>query len=144
VGDCALVPDLDNLGQFHPPTAQHAIRQAKVVAHNVAAAVLDNGRAAQPFRFKTLGQLAAIGRRAGVAKVMGLKFSGFPAWFLWRSIYLMKLPRFEKKIRVAFDWTLDLFFAKDLVQYLPARETTVPMADPIPERTGPKAVAVAA
>lgn len=136
LGDCALIPDVDRPGQFHPPTAQHAIRQAKTLARNVAAAIFQQGEA-KPFRFKTLGQLAAIGRRAGVAKVFGLRFSGFPAWFLWRSIYLMKLPRVEKKIRVAFDWTLDLFFSKDLVHYFPARETTVPVADPIPERRGP-------
>ena len=47
-----------------------------------------------------------------------MRFSGFVAWFLWRTIYLSKLPRFEKKLRVAMDWTLDLFFTKDLVQYL--------------------------
>ena len=65
------------------------------------------------FRFSTLGRLAAIGRRSGVANVFGMNFSGFIAWWLWRTIYLLKLPRLEKKVRVALDWTLDLWFAKD-------------------------------
>jgi NADH dehydrogenase len=63
-----------------------------------------------------LGQLAALGRRSGVAQILGFRFSGFVAWWLWRSIYLMKLPGFERKVRVALDWTLDLLFSKDLVK----------------------------
>jgi NADH dehydrogenase len=122
LGDCAAVPDARNPGKFHPPTAQHALRQGKVVAANVAAAV--RGGAKRPFDFRTLGQLAAVGRRTGVAKVFGFKFSGFVAWFLWRTIYLSKLPRLEKKLRVALDWTLDLFFPKDLVQFLADRDTS--------------------
>jgi NADH dehydrogenase len=110
VGDCALVPD--GRGGFHPPTAQHALRQGTRVAANVLADVA--GRPRRPFRFRTLGRLAAIGRRTGVANVLGVNFSGFVAWWLWRTIYLAKLPRFEKKVRVALDWTLDLFFAKDI------------------------------
>ena len=110
LGDCALVPDARS-GGFHPPTAQHALRQGRTVGRNVAAAVL--GRPTTPFRFSTLGQLAAIGRRTGVANVLGIRFSGFVAWWLWRTIYLSKLPRLEKKVRVALDWTLDLCFTKD-------------------------------
>jgi len=110
IGDCALVPD-SRSGGFHPPTAQHALRQGRVVARNLVAPLL--GRPKKPFRFSTLGQLAAIGRRTGVANVFGLKFSGFIAWWLWRTIYLSKLPRLEKKVRVALDWTLDLCFTKD-------------------------------
>lgn len=110
VGDCALVPD-GRTGGFHPPTAQHALREGRLVARNVIAALRD--RPTRPFRFKTLGQLAAIGRRSGVAHVFGINFSGFAAWWLWRTIYLSKLPRIEKKVRVALDWTLDLCFAKD-------------------------------
>src|SRR4029077_5756722 len=71
------------------------------------------GRGKKPFRFSTLGQLAAIGRRTGVANIFGMNFSGFIAWWLWRTIYLSKLPRLEKKVRVGLDWTLDLVFAKD-------------------------------
>ncbi len=110
VGDCALVPDARS-GGFHPPTAQHALRQGRAVARNVVASL--DGRRGRAFRFSTIGQLAAIGRRTGVAKVFGIRFSGFVAWWLWRTVYLSKLPRFEKKVRVALDWTLDLCFAKD-------------------------------
>lgn len=114
LGDCACVPDLAT-GKNCPPTAQHAIRQGKTLARNIAAEL--DGRRVRPFRFKTLGLLAAIGRRTGVASILGFHFSGFLAWFLWRSIYLAKLPRLEKKVRVALDWTLDVFFSKDLVQF---------------------------
>ena len=110
LGDCALVPDRRTRG-FHPPTAQHALREGRTVAHNVAASIL--GGTPRPFRFSTLGQLATIGRRTGVANVFGIRFSGFLAWWLWRTIYLSKLPRLEKKVRVALDWTLDLCFATD-------------------------------
>lgn len=110
LGDCAMVPN-SRTGGFHPPTAQHAIREASVVAHNVAAEL--RGGTKQSFRYTSLGQLAAIGRRTGVANILGLNFSGFIAWWLWRTIYLSKLPRVEKKIRVALDWTLDPVFAKD-------------------------------
>ncbi len=119
LGDSAVVPDL-RTGKPHPPTAQHAIREGKIVAHNLKAAI--NGSQKKAFHFRTIGQLAAIGRRAGVAKIFGFKFSGFVAWFLWRTIYLSKLPRLEKKLRVALDWTLDLFFSKDLVQYSTSRD----------------------
>ncbi len=110
LGDCALIPDLKT-GGFHPPTAQHAIREARCVGRNVAADLV--GGKKKQFRFSTFGRLAAIGRRTGVANVFGLNFSGFLAWWLWRTIYLFKLPRLEKKMRVALDWTLDLCFAKD-------------------------------
>ncbi len=123
VGDCAVVPD-GKTGRACPPTAQHALRQGRVLARNVLAAI-DSGKK-KPFRFATVGQLATIGRRTGVANVLGVNFSGFVAWWLWRTIYLAKLPRAEKKIRVALDWTLDLFFSKDLVQLTTARPSRVP------------------
>jgi NADH dehydrogenase len=119
LGDCAVVPD-HRTGQPHPPTAQHALREARTAAANIVAAI--DGRPAKAFTFRTIGQLAAIGRRTGVARVFGVKFSGFVAWWLWRTIYLSKLPRFEKKVRVALDWTLDLVFPKDFVQFLTVRE----------------------
>jgi NADH:ubiquinone reductase (H+-translocating) len=110
LGDCAMVPN-PRMGGFHPPTAQHAIREATVVAHNVVAEL--RGGKKQAFRYAGLGQLAAIGRHTGVANILGINFSGFIAWWLWRTVYLSKLPRLEKKIHVALDWTLDLCFAKD-------------------------------
>jgi NADH:quinone reductase (non-electrogenic) len=115
LGDCALIPN-KKTGAFHPPTAQHALREGKVVARNIVAAIRGGGKSA--FDFGGLGQLAAIGHRTGVAKIFGFTFSGFFAWWLWRTIYLSKLPRLEKKVRVAMNWTLDLFFRKDFVQYL--------------------------
>src|SRR6266571_4582056 len=112
VGDCAFVPDTRNPGKSHPPTAQHAIREGKVVAQNIAAVLL--GRPLKLFSFRTIGLLASIGRRMGVARIFGVNFSGFFAWWMWRTIYLIKLPGLDKKIRVAFDWTLDLLFPKDV------------------------------
>jgi NADH dehydrogenase len=99
------------------------MRQGKVVAKNVAAAILGGGR--MPFVFSTIGLLAATGRRTGVARILGVNFSGFVAWLLWRTIYLSKLPRLEKKLRVALDWTLDLFFSKDLVHFMILRSPTM-------------------
>jgi len=126
LGDCALVPDR-KAGAYCPPTAQHALREGKTVAHNIMATL--RGGAKKPFVFSTIGQLAAIGRRIGVANIMGMNFSGFFAWWLWRSIYLSKLPRLEKKLRVALDWTLDLLFSKDIVQFLTVRAPTVSFAE---------------
>jgi NADH dehydrogenase len=113
LGDCALVPD-KSTGGYCPPTAQHALRQGKIVAQNVIAHAKE--KPLKAFSFKTIGQLAAIGHRAGVATIFGFNFSGFIAWWMWRTIYLSKLPRLEKKVRVALDWTLDVLFSKDLVQ----------------------------
>jgi NADH dehydrogenase len=115
VGDCAAVGDRYT-GRTCPPTAQHALRQGRVAAHNVVAAI--RGRPAKKFSFRTLGQLAAIGQRVGVANVLGIKFSGFFAWWLWRTVYLLKLPGWDRKVRVALQWTLDLLFSKDVTQYL--------------------------
>jgi NADH dehydrogenase len=126
LGDCACITD-PATGQPYPPTAQHAIRQAKILAGNLTATV--RGGQKRPFVFKTIGQLAAIGRRTGVARVFGINFSGFTAWWMWRTIYLSKLPRFEKKVRVALDWTLDLLFSKDIVQFLTARSPGINRID---------------
>ena len=122
VGDCASIPD--PAGKPYPPTAQHALRQGKRLAQNIAAVL--HGRARRPFVFSALGQLAAIGKRTGVAQIFGVNFSGFVAWWLWRTIYLSKLPRLEKKCRVALDWTLDLLFSKDLVQFTTVRGRSSP------------------
>jgi len=118
-GDCAAVPIL-HTEKFHPPTAQHGLRQGVVAAKNIAAVVLD--RPLKSFRFTTLGQLATIGRRTGVAMVFGFKFSGLIAWGMWRSIYLMKLPRLAKKLRVMMDWALDLLFGRDIEQMVTLRD----------------------
>ena len=140
LGDCALVPDR-RTGRAHPPTAQHALREGKVTARNILAEI-GHGRR-KPFVFSTVGQLAAIGRRTGVANILGVNFSGFFAWWLWRTIYLLKLPRVEKKIRVAIEWTLDVLFSKDLVQFqtlrrrAPASGSAIsPSIDLTPEQVG--------
>lgn len=119
LGDCALVPDLST-GKYCPPTAQHALRQGKIAAQNLIAYA--EGGTFRQFNFKTIGQLATIGHRAGVANIFGVNVSGFLAWWMWRTIYLSKLPRLEKKIRVALDWTLDLLFSKDLCQFIDVRQ----------------------
>jgi NADH dehydrogenase len=123
LGDCAVVPDV-RTGKPYPPTAQHALREGRILAHNILADI--DGRPRKRFVFKTLGQLAAIGRRTGVANIMGINFSGFLAWWLWRTIYWSKLPRLEKKVRVAIDWTLDLIFSKDLVKLATWRGAEAP------------------
>jgi len=119
-GDCAAVPDGYETGKFFPPTAQHGMREAIMAAKNIEAAIDD--RPLKPFAFTTLGQLATIGRRTGVAMVFGFKFSGFIAWAMWRSIYLMKLPRLAKKLRVMMDWTLDLLFGREIEQMITLRD----------------------
>jgi NADH dehydrogenase len=118
-GDCAAVPIL-NTENFHPPTAQHGLREGVVVAKNIEAVVLD--RPLKPFTFTTLGQLASIGHHTGVAMMFGMKFSGFIAWWFWRSVYLMKLPRLAKKLRVMASWTLDLFFGQEIEQMITVRD----------------------
>ncbi|MDI3465967.1 MAG: NADH dehydrogenase [Nitrospira sp.] len=123
-GDCALVPDLKT-GKSHPPTAQHALREGRVAAQNILATV--RGERMKPFLYSTIGLLAPIGKRTGVANILGVNFSGFIAWWLWRTIYLMKLPRFEKKVLVALDWTLDVLFSKDLVHFRFPERLTLPL-----------------
>jgi NADH dehydrogenase len=118
-GDCAAVPVFDT-DKFHPPTAQHGLREGVTVAKNIEAMILD--RSLKSFRFKMLGQLASIGHHTGVAMVFGIKFSGFIAWWFWRSVYLMKLPGLAKKLRVMASWTLDLFFGQQIEQMITLRD----------------------
>jgi NADH dehydrogenase len=120
------VPD-GKRGAFHPPTAQHALREGKLAARNILATL--RGEPRKPFLYSTIGLLAPIGRRTGVANILGVNFSGFIAWWLWRTIYLLKLPRFEKKVLVALDWTLDVLFSKDLVHFRTSRPRTPPQVE---------------
>jgi NADH:ubiquinone reductase (H+-translocating) len=113
LGDCALVPIAGGLGTS-PPTAQHAIRQGRVCADNIVAAI--RGGEKREFAFKDLGKMGALGHHSAVAEIMGVPVSGFLAWFLWRTIYLMKLPGWGRRLKVAMDWTLDLFLPAELVQ----------------------------
>jgi NADH dehydrogenase len=113
LGDCALVPAPK--GGFAPPTAQHAIRQAATAAHNIVAEICGTG-VRKAFDFEGLGKLGALGHRSAVAEVMGVKLSGFVAWWMWRTIYLMKLPGWGRRLKVAVSWTLDLLLPAELVQ----------------------------
>jgi NADH dehydrogenase len=113
LGDGASVPDT-NSGKICPPTAQAATRQALCLARNIRASLL--GRRLREFRFRSLGSLCVVGHQTACAEILGLKFSGLFAWLLWRGVYLSKLPGLERKMRVFTDWTLELFFTRDIVQ----------------------------
>jgi NADH dehydrogenase len=114
VGDCACITD-PHTGSPYPPTAQHALRQAKVATKNIIFAIngMPNDRKIS-FDYKTKGMMALIGKRNGVGILLGLKVHGFTAWFLWRLYYLGNLPTTEKKLRVMVDWFIDLFFKRDV------------------------------
>jgi NADH:ubiquinone reductase (H+-translocating) len=112
VGDCARVPDVERRGAACPPTAQHAFRQGKAVADNVVAAI--TGRPPEPFRYRALGFLVPLGHQSAAAELRGWRFSGLPAWLLWRGLYLWKLPGPQKRLRVLLDWTVELFFPRDI------------------------------
>jgi len=120
-GDCARVPAPG--GAFSPPTAQHATRQAETAAANILAAL--DGRELRPMTFSGLGKMGSLGRHSAVAEVLGAHISGFLAWFLWRTIYLLKMPGWGRRLRVAASWTLDLILPPELVQLRLARSTSV-------------------
>jgi NADH dehydrogenase len=113
LGDCAIVPDAKT-GKSCPPTAQFAIREARTLARNLCASIA--GEPLQPFHFDSLGTLCVVGHHTACAEIKGYKFSGFFAWFLWRTLYLIKLPGLERKVRVVGDWTIELFFPRDILQ----------------------------
>tara|TARA_R110002096_G_scaffold147671_16_gene307677 strand:+ start:9397 stop:11469 length:2073 start_codon:yes stop_codon:yes gene_type:complete len=112
-GDCAAVPLANGEeGQLCPQTAQFAMRQGQTLAENLERAM--KGKPLKPFTFRGLGELASIGHQTAVANVFGLRFSGFLAWWMWRTVYLSKLPGLDRKVRVAIEWTLDVFFSRDI------------------------------
>lgn len=114
LGDCAAVPH-PKTGKAAPPTAQFALREGKTVARNIVAAI--QGRPQRRFTFTGLGEMVSLGHRSAVAELFGrYKVAGLPAWIMWRSFYLARLPGLERKLRVWLDWNLDLFFPRDLVQ----------------------------
>jgi NADH dehydrogenase len=125
VGDCAAVVDAKS-GKACPPTAQFALREAATLARNIRASL--EGRTTKGFHFDSLGALCVVGHQTACAELTvpfarnkALRFSGLLAWFMWRSIYLGKLPGLERKIRVLVDWTVELFFPKDIVQTIDLR-----------------------
>lgn len=113
LGDCAWILD-HKTKEPCPPTAQHATREATCLAKNLVATL--RGGEKQPFTFKALGKLASLGHQSAVAEVLGVKLSGFIGWFLWRAIYLMKMPGIDRKVRVSADWFLSLLLPPDIVQ----------------------------
>lgn len=114
VGDCAQVP-LGSEGEFCPPTAQHASRQAKTAAHNIAARIC--GGKPQAFDFKGLGKMGSVGHHSAVVELFNrFKFQGFVAWIMWRTLYWWKLPGIVRKTRVGVAWALDLLIPADSVR----------------------------
>lgn len=117
LGDAALIPLVDApsaRNDYAPPTAQFAVREARHLAKNVAAAL--DGRTPEPFRYKSKGALASLGAGRGVAEVYGWRLTGFPAWVLWRTYYLSFVPGFATKVRIASQWLLDLVIGRSTVQ----------------------------
>jgi len=112
LGDCAAITDTKT-GNMYPPTAQHALRESKTVSHNLKTAITENGQG-KKFNYESKGMMAVIGKRNGIASVFGYKTSGTIAWVIWKTYYLMMLPTFEKKCKVAIDWTVNLFFKRDI------------------------------
>jgi NADH dehydrogenase len=111
IGDAAAVPDPARPGNPSPPTCQHAIRQGRTVARNVAAALGDGER--RPFTYKTLGVFVDLGRHQAVAETLGIRWRGFPAWFLARTYHLSQMPGIRRRVRLMTDWTVGLLFGRD-------------------------------
>ncbi|HWN21552.1 MAG TPA: NAD(P)/FAD-dependent oxidoreductase, partial [Gaiellaceae bacterium] len=109
LGDAAAVPNTRTPGQFDPPTCQHALRQARRLAKNLEGEP-------EPYGYRMLGQVATLGRYKGVADILGVRFRGFPGWFLTRSYHLLQLPLLSRKLRVVTDWTTSLFFRRDIAE----------------------------
>lgn len=112
LGDCALVKQAD--GNFSPPTAQHALRQAKTCAQNILASM--RGAPKQVFTFTGLGKMGSLGRRSAVVEIFGIRLKGLVAWMLWRGVYVTKFPGFDGQLRLIADWILDAFLPRDITQ----------------------------
>jgi len=120
LGDCASI--VTKSGNPIPPTAQHATREARTVAGNIVACL--RREQSSEFDFEGLGKLGSLGRYSAVADILGIRVSGFPAWFLWRTIYLMKMPSLYRKVRIGLDWAIALLFQPDLVQVRDIHESS--------------------
>ena len=112
LGDCAAVPDSDT-GKYYPPTAQHALRESKIVSQNIKK-ILAGESNLKEFSYHSKGMMATIGNKAGVASLMGHSITGVSAWIIWRTYYLFHLPTFESKIKIGVGWAINLFFGTDL------------------------------
>lgn len=129
LGDCASIPD--GKGGTFPMTAQHAIREGPHLADNLVRVL--RGEATRPFRYDSLGMMAALGGRKAVAQLPGDRvITGFIAWFLWRTYYLLRLPGLDRRLRVAFDWTLELLFPRDISELRVDTESATAGREPRP------------
>ena len=136
-GDCAAVPDLTEPGSFTGPSAQHAVRQTKTLAANIVAAL--RRRQLTDYRHKYVGSVASLGLHRGVAEVYGIKLRGWPAWFMHRTYHVSRMPTVNRKVRVLADWTLAVFFPREVVSLgqlqQPRREfelVALPHSDTLP------------
>ena len=134
-GDCAAVPDLTSPGKLCGPSAQHAVRQARRLADNLVASL--RGGRLTAYKHRYAGSVASLGLHKGVAEIYGVKLRGWPAWFMHRTYHLSRMPTLNRKVRVAADWTLALFFSREIVSlgafanpraaFESAANTTVPV-----------------
>jgi NADH dehydrogenase len=119
-GDCASVPDLTDPGAFCSPSAQHAVRQAKVLADNIVATM--RGFEPRDYAHKHNGSVASLGLYKGVAQVRGVQIKGFPAWFLHRTYHMTKVPTLRRKVAVVTDWTIAFLFRRDVTSLWSAHQ----------------------
>ena len=131
IGDCASIPD--PAGKPYPQLAQHALREAKVLSDNLVSTL--NGTPLRPFVFEQLGSLAALGSYKGVGTIKGIHIRGFIAWWVWRTYYLLQMPRISRRIRIMIDWTSALFFKNDIVE-LNFWESPMACRTPTEEKSG--------
>ncbi len=116
IGDCARIPNADEDGTYHAPTAQNAVREAKQLARNLMASIDGRAGEVRPFRYDVIGTLASIGHHTGVGVVFGIRVRGWIAWFMWRGYYWTRVPGFAGKAHVALDWAVHAVFGSDPVQ----------------------------
>ena len=121
LGDCASVPAPN--GSSYPSLAQHALREAKVLARNIYSAL--QGRAPQPFVYRTLGMMGSLGHSKGFGELLKVRLHGFPAWFLRRTYYLLQMPGWGRRLRIMIDWSFALLFRPDIVKISLDSETAL-------------------
>jgi len=112
LGDCAAIPAPD--GRTYPALAQHTVREARHLAHNIQSVI--EGRVPTPFVYRSLGTMASLGHTRGVALVSGVRLTGFVAWWIRRTYYLFQMPRWDRRLRIVLDWTVSLFFRPDITK----------------------------
>jgi len=132
LGDCAIVPSPD--GTPYPNLAQHALREAKLLAKNIFAVL--NARTPQPFIYTTLGMMGSLGRGKAFGKLLGVRVRGFPAWFVRRTYYLLQMPGWVRRLRIMIDWTFALLFRPDVVKISLDSEVSL-IAAPLPDAIAP-------